>query len=176
MVPILKATCTKEFNFMKIDLTVQDLRHNGLSCVELVQAYLTKFSCLRYLVLPLKQLLFNSELNDPYQGGMTSYGLILMIVSFLQFKLKNNESISIERPNLGQLFIEFLNFYMNFDYTGMEIIPLKPGQGLERHPFDKYDSSQYNDYGATCMHIRDPLNPTNNVSRSCHKFVFMRVR
>lgn len=44
-------------------------------------------------MLPLKQLIYYAELNDPYQGGITSYGIILMIVAFLQFKVKNIESI-----------------------------------------------------------------------------------
>ena len=76
---------------MKIDVTVQEPRHNGLKCVDLVREYLKQYECLKYLVLPLKQLIFDANLNDPYQGGLTSYGLILMIVSFLQFKIKNHE-------------------------------------------------------------------------------------
>lgn len=173
-IPVLKACCTSKYNNMKIDVTVQDPRHNGLKCVQLVQDYLKEYDCLRYLVLPLKQLIYNSELNDPYQGGITSYGLILMIVAFLQFKVKNIDSIQNIKPNLGKLFIEFLNFYMNFEYTGTEINPLKPNDlAMNNDPFKKLPQ-QFVEFNQ-CMHIKDPLNPANNVSRSAHKFYFMRV-
>ena len=41
------------------------------------------YECLKPLVLVLKQFIFSANLNDTYQGGLSSYGLILMIVSFL---------------------------------------------------------------------------------------------
>jgi non-canonical poly(A) RNA polymerase PAPD5/7 len=38
----------------------------------------------------LKQLIFNAKLSDPYSGGISSYGIILMVVSFLQSKETNS--------------------------------------------------------------------------------------
>lgn len=172
-IPVLKAVCTQKFGYMKIDVTVQEPRHNGLKCVELVNKYLLKYRCLKYLVLPLKQFIFNSELNDPYQGGLTSYGLILMIVAFLQLKIHQGVDISSHQPNLGLLLIEFLNFYMNFDYKGTLIKPAKPDDTFDHLPFEKIQP--YPEFGTTCMHITDPLNKDNNVSRSAHRFYILRV-
>ena len=52
-----------------------------------------------------------------FQGGLSSYGLILLIVNFLKIQLKNGKSIQIENGNLGRLFYEFLIYY------GMEFNP-----------------------------------------------------
>lgn len=42
------------------------------------------FPCLPPLVLVLKQLLLTRELNEVFTGGISSYSLILMAISFLQ--------------------------------------------------------------------------------------------
>lgn len=174
-IPVLKATCTKSFNSIRIDVTVQDGRHNGLKCVELVKVYMTSYESLVHLVLPLKQFIFNSDLNDPYQGGLTSYGLILMIVAFLQLKQRQGADITCKRPNLGILLVDFMNFYMNFDYTGSLIKPFLPNAPLSKMiPYQKR-VAQFNEM-TQGMHIVDPINPTNNVSRATHRYYILRVR
>ena len=42
------------------------------------------FPCLPPLVLVLKQFLLTRELNEVFTGGISSYSLILMAISFLQ--------------------------------------------------------------------------------------------
>jgi non-canonical poly(A) RNA polymerase PAPD5/7 len=72
-----------------------------------VSDYLAEYSVLKYLVLPLKQLLYYSKMNDPYQGGLSSYGLILMIVTFLQWKIYSKEEIAMQKGHLGNLLVDF---------------------------------------------------------------------
>ncbi len=48
-----------------------------------------KFPVLPYLVLVLKQFLLQRELNEVFTGGIGSYSLFLMVVSFLQVTLVN---------------------------------------------------------------------------------------
>jgi len=45
-----------------------------------------EFPALPSLVLVLKQFLNQRDLNDVYTGGLGSYSLILLIVSFFQVK------------------------------------------------------------------------------------------
>lgn len=63
---------------------MQDNRHYGLKCVELVLSFVKEYEALEPLIFSLKNILKNANLNDPYTGGLSSYGLILMVVSFLQ--------------------------------------------------------------------------------------------
>ena len=110
-IPIIKITTVDEYNSMPIDISIQDERHFGLKCVDLVKKYITQYECLKPLVLALKNVLKQANLNDPYKGGISSYGLILMIVFFLQKQQKLNKDISINNSNLGRLFYDFIHFY-----------------------------------------------------------------
>lgn len=66
---------------VKFDITMD--QHSGLKCVDVVKQYLKSSEIIEPLILVLKQFLKANELNDPWKGGLSSYGLFLMIVSFL---------------------------------------------------------------------------------------------
>lgn len=83
-IPVVKAICTPKYLNKRVDITIQDGNHFGIRCVKLVEQYLHMYEPLKYLVIACKQLLCNAQMNNPYEGGLTSYGLILMIVAFLQ--------------------------------------------------------------------------------------------
>lgn len=170
-VPIVKATCTPAYGGKKLDITIQDGKHSGPKCVQLVDRYLEVYDCLRFLVLPFKQLIFNSQMNDPYQGGLTSYALVLMIVAFLQMKIMGKHPINIQSPNLGVLFVQFLSWYSNLDYMNTEIRPQPPSLEIFQTPFIQLSS----DSTPNGILVVDPLNANNNVARSTYKFHFLKV-
>lgn len=58
--------------------------NNGVRSAELIKDFKAKFSALGKLVLVLKQFLLQRDLNEVFHGGISSYSLILMTVSFLQ--------------------------------------------------------------------------------------------
>jgi non-canonical poly(A) RNA polymerase PAPD5/7 len=171
-IPVIKVFSTEEFGSKKIDITLQDGKHNGMKCVTLVENYLETFKHLRYLVLAFKQLIFNGQLNDPFQGGLSSYGLILMIVAYLQFKICNQDTMDLKSPNLGVVFLEILNFYSFFENSTTEIVPFKPEDQITSHPFKKITHNS----DPMFIWITDPLNPQNNVAKSMKKFYWLKVR
>ena len=57
--------------------------HNGLECVRVVKAFLNENDVIEPLILVLKHFLKACDHNDPYYGGLSSYALFLMIVSYL---------------------------------------------------------------------------------------------
>lgn len=83
-VPLVKIQCSKKYNSKKIDITYKDENHNGLDSVELILKYLGIYPQLRPLVFVLKKFIYSTNIYDPYSGGLSSYGLILMIVAYLQ--------------------------------------------------------------------------------------------
>lgn len=83
-IPVLKLVTCAELGGFPVDVTVEDIRHQGLECVELVKRLVCKYPPLKPIVLILKQLLNLSELSDPYMGGLSSYGLVIMIVAYFQ--------------------------------------------------------------------------------------------
>ena len=120
-IPVLKLFTDVSFGSTKIDITIKDSNHFGLNCVALIKKYLVIYKPLKPVTLVLKQLLYKTELNDPYKGGLSSYGLILMVVSFLQSLILKDLYSKIEN-NFGKILIEFLRFYTNFDYLNNQIV------------------------------------------------------
>ena len=59
-------TSTEQFNNMHIDISLQDSKHYGLKCVELVKSFMKEYEPLEPLIFALKNILKNSNLNDPY--------------------------------------------------------------------------------------------------------------
>ncbi len=123
---------------MHIDISLQDSKHYGLKCVDLVKSFMKEYESLEPLIFALKNILKNANLNDPYtvtifnvQGGLSSYGLILMVVSFLQSQQENKKSIKIADGNLGRMFIEFLWYYgLMFDHTKYVIYAYPTNDGI----------------------------------------------
>ena len=65
-IPIIKLTSIEQYNSMYIDISVQDSKHYGLKCVELVKSYLKEYEALEPLIFSLKNMLRNANLNNPY--------------------------------------------------------------------------------------------------------------
>jgi len=125
-VPVLKLTSSSVYNHVQVDITLMNPSHYGVECANLIKQYLSIYPSLKPLTLILKQLLSAADLNDPYQQGLSSYGLVLMIVAFLQHK-EQLTMHSEENPNLGQILCELLMYYgSSFDYQKWKIVPQLP--------------------------------------------------
>lgn len=85
--------------------------HFGLKTVDLVKEYLNTYKVLKPIILALKTLLKNGNLNDPYKGGLSSYGLILMVVSFIQSEIDNEKYKEKSPTIIGETFLNVLGHY-----------------------------------------------------------------
>lgn len=52
--------------------------------MELVNSFIKEYEFLKPLTICIKNILKCAGLNNPFTGGLSSYGLVLMIVSFFQ--------------------------------------------------------------------------------------------
>ena len=73
IIPIIKLTVSDEFNLMQMDISLQDAKHFGLKCVELVRSFMNEYEALEPLIFSLKNLLKNANLNDPYTVNYIFY-------------------------------------------------------------------------------------------------------
>lgn len=70
----------------------------------------------------LKQFLLMRGLNEVFSGGLGSYGLTLMITSFLQLHPRIQSGEIRQEQNLGVLLIQFFELYgKRFNYDGVGI-------------------------------------------------------
>jgi DNA polymerase sigma len=86
-IPIVK--CNVSFSEagaggIALDVSLDGPSHRGVATCALVRRMITNYDELVPLVRVLKQWLLGLGLNDPYTGGLSSWGLVLMVVSFLQ--------------------------------------------------------------------------------------------
>ena len=172
-VPIIKLISIEQYNSISIDISIQDEKHFGIKCVELVKSFIEEYKSLKPIVLAYKNILKIANLNDPYKGGISSYGLILMIVFFLQKQKSSGIDISPgeNNANLGKLFYEFIRFYsLNFD-NSKEIININEGNNTKT--FNEFDF--HNMVHSSDLVIIDPLNKFNNVAKSCLQFYNIKL-
>ena len=172
-VPIIKLITVEKFNNMSIDISIQDDKHFGLKCVELVKKFIDEYKSLKPLVLAIKNILKSANLNDPYKGGISSYGLILMIIFFLQKQKTSGIDISPGENycNLGKLFFDFIKFYAIFFESNKVIININDDNNLNN--YNEYD---FHNMGHSYdLIIVDPLNKYNNVAKSCLQFFNIKM-
>jgi non-canonical poly(A) RNA polymerase PAPD5/7 len=105
-VPIIKVT---EANTdLRIDISFNML--NGVKSAALIKDYLNEYPCLKYLAMVLKQFLLQRDLNEVWTGGIGSYSLILMIVSFLQVFLHFFRSgLKVTLVKIGYYFPSYIH-------------------------------------------------------------------
>ncbi|KAM6063759.1 terminal nucleotidyltransferase 4B isoform 2-T2 [Theristicus caerulescens] len=159
-VPIIKLT--DSFTEVKVDISFNV--QNGVKAAQLIKDFIKKYPVLPYLVLVLKQFLLQRDLNEVFTGGIGSYSLFLMAVSFLQ--LHPREDACVPNANYGVLLIEFFELYgRHFNYlkTGIRI---KDGGSYVAK--DEVQKSMLDGYRPSMLYIEDPLQPGNDVGRSSY--------
>ncbi|KAM4643407.1 terminal nucleotidyltransferase 4B-like [Amazona ochrocephala] len=159
-VPIIKLTDC--FTEVKVDISFNV--QNGVKAAQLIKDFIKKYPVLPYLVLVLKQFLLQRDLNEVFTGGIGSYSLFLMAVSFLQ--LHPREDACMTNANYGVLLIEFFELYgRHFNYlkTGIRI---KDGGSYVAK--DEVQKSMLDGYRPSMLYIEDPLQPGNDVGRSSY--------
>ncbi|XP_030580409.1 terminal nucleotidyltransferase 4B [Archocentrus centrarchus] len=158
-VPIIKLTDSSTEVKVDISFNVE----SGVNAACLIKDFKEKYPVLPYLVLVLKQFLLQRDLNEVFTGGIGSYSLFLMAVSFLQLHYRD-----VRKPNInyGVLLIEFFELYgRNFNYlkTGIRI---KDGGSYVAK--DEVQKNMMDGYRPSMLYIEDPLQPDNDVGRSSY--------
>ena len=69
---------------LRLDVSFEGPTHNGLATNVFVSRTLAERPDVKPLTLVLKQFLAEKSLDKPYLGGLSSYGLLLLVLRFLQ--------------------------------------------------------------------------------------------
>ncbi|XP_065608894.1 terminal nucleotidyltransferase 4A isoform X4 [Cyrtonyx montezumae] len=159
-VPIIKLT--DQETEVKVDISFNV--ETGVKAARFIKEYMKKYSLLPYLILVLKQFLLQRDLNEVFTGGISSYSLILMAISFLQLHPRIDARRADE--NLGMLLIEFFELYgRNFNYLKTGIRIKNGGAYVAKEEIMKVMT---NGYRPSMLCIEDPLLPGNDVGRSSY--------
>ncbi len=116
---VVAGSKNKPINFYLcvININSEQNDFNYIKSTELMNKYLQQYDkVLLPLILALKQILYNSSMiansntNVNMNGGMSSFALSIIVISFLD-SYKDKEQLTEE--NLGKIFVDFLQQYSN---------------------------------------------------------------
>ncbi len=197
-VPIIKVTATfQEAAGIQLDLSFDSPSHRGLSTCAFVRGVCAEYPMLVPLTLVLKQFLVTKGLNDPYSGGLSSYGLVLMVTRVLQKDRLHRQYLhALESGQIpkapgsderkvtdGTLRAWRLEVFSDRYELGRLFITFLSEYGLEFSPFDhavsvfnKVEEADFNFAGVKYRNsfrqhpvaIIDPFDQTNNIGRTCY--------
>ena len=172
-VPLVKFT-HKPTN---LSLDVCFNQEGGPEAAALMNQWLDDLPPLRPLCFVLKYFLACRGLNETYTGGIGSYALQLMIVSFLQQRTREeyNLSSAISSPqnsaNLGSMMLEFLELYgIDFNYVTVGISLRSGGYyfpkgSKDKSPFFWQPSRPFS------LAIENPLDTTHDVGKGSYRMM-----
>lgn len=165
-VPIIKFVCP--YGHFHVDISINQA--NGLQAARLVNRWLAKMPGLRPLVMVVKQLLQQRALSEVFTGGLGSYSVTLLVLSFLQLHPKlQREEIAAER-NLGVLLLEFLELYgKNFGYDECGITVRGHGGYFSKRQRGWYDARK-----PFMLSIEDPHDVGNDIAKGSFAIISVR--
>ncbi|KAG7202366.1 hypothetical protein KM043_018692 [Ampulex compressa] len=165
-VPIVKLT-DKETE-IKVDISFN--MSNGVKSADLINSFKRRYPVLEKLVMVLKQFLLQRDLNEVFTGGISSYSLILMTISFLQLHPRQN-AYSPD-ANLGVLLIEFLELYgRKFNYVKTGIRVKDGGTYISK---EEVQRDMIDGHRPSLLCIEDPLTPGNDIGRSSYGALYVK--
>ena len=166
-VPLVKIVTNNEYNNLSLDISLEDPKHYGVECVNYIKKMMNEYEILTPMTLAVKNILFKASLNDPYKGGLSSYGVILLILNFINIeKIKGND---ITINNLGNLFYDFLYYYGNIFDPSKGIIDIN-----NTNDISIYSKFQFQIMNGELV-IIDPLNINNNVGKNTRQFKNIKI-
>ena len=176
-VKILRAECIlvnqNDSKKLDIDISVKTEKHFGLECVDLINTYLKEYSVLKPITIALRAILHSANLHLPEKGGLSAYGLILMVVSYIQ---SQKENFTKNEPYLcGKIFYGFLRHYgIMFDFNKYLILTYTGNESNGYNNTTDKDTLNLNQYGQEFI-ILDPLNNKNNVASNSFQFMNLKM-
>ena len=142
-----------------------DLSFNCLSgpkAVQVIKMFKQQFPILPQLVSIVKQFLLERDLAQVFTGGLSSYAVTILVISFLQLHPRKDPC----SDNLGVLLIEFLHLYgHDFNYSCLAVSIRDGGQLLQKTDLlpDTNINQRWSDVQGFA--IEDPLQPLKDIAR-----------
>lgn len=157
-VPIIK--CIDTLTQIHVDISFN--KPGGLVTANIIKQYMKDHYALKPLVMFIKHFLNMRGLNEVFLGGLGSYSIICLVVSFLQRHPKLLSKEIKEQDNLGVLLMEFFELYGKlFNYNEVGISVNNGGKYFSKRSKGWSKSSQ-----PFLLSIQDPADPENDIAKS----------
>jgi non-canonical poly(A) RNA polymerase PAPD5/7 len=155
-VPIVKFVT----NFGRLNVDISVNQGNGVKAGQIINGFLKDMQgcgfALRCLIIIAKAFLNQRGMNEVYTGGVGSYSIVCLAVSFLQMHPKIRRGEIEAEKNLGVLVMEFFELYgsyFNYDEVGISV---RDGGSY----FSKRQRGWYDFMKGHLLSIEDPNDPS----------------
>ena len=117
----------EEIDKIKIDITFilsNTEKNSNISSVNFAKTKIEQFPEVKLILRVLKRFFYTKKMNSAFNGGLSSYNLFLLVLSFAQYKRFQNSSNNnyTKNLNLGLFFYELVDFFGNFyDFRNYKI-------------------------------------------------------
>lgn len=164
-VPIVKFIVPKVGYHIDISLNSDNGPVAAQVCIDLIKEY----QGAQQLSLLVKHFLYQRNMNAVFSGGLGSYAVLLMVISFLQHHpLVRSKKIN-PLKNLGVLFFEFLDFYGN-KFNGQNVaITTTNGGSYSKSVIDPKRKRNPD------LTVWDPLDTKNNVTAGSFSYNMIKL-
>ncbi|KAI9700781.1 MAG: hypothetical protein M1836_002150 [Candelina mexicana] len=168
---------------LKVDLSFEN--DTGLTANHTFQSWKAEFPAMPVIVTLIKQLLMMRGLHEVVNGGLGGFSITCLVTSLLQHMPSAVNGALKPEENLGEIFMEFLNYYGNVFNTTTTGIQLNPPGYFEKVGLDFQLGGDSTDvdkrlsnlpYRANNMHrlsILDPNKSTNDISGGTSNIVLI---
>ena len=156
-VPLIKLV-EKSTN-LNFDLSFNKL--DGVNQLKAVQKALDYFPEMKHMLMILKCFLKQRDLNETYTGGIGSFLLFCLILTYLREVrreyMENGLEEEVSKLLLSEHLLKFLDFYANFDIANKQIIIAEGGAIV-----DKYAKEP-------TLSVISPQDATHDIGGPCFK-------
>ncbi|KAK7019515.1 hypothetical protein R3P38DRAFT_2631942 [Favolaschia claudopus] len=181
-VPIVKFVTNHEYGRFNVDLSIN--QDNGILASGIINGFLRDFGdsggegkktclALRALVLLTKLFLSQRNMNEVYTGGLGSYAIVCLVISFLQMHPKIRMGHIDPDRNLGVLVVDFFELYgRRFNYEEVGISLRDGGSYFVKRQRGWGWNESWGGGGRKggMLSIEDPGDPTNDISSGSYNF------
>ncbi|KIK46541.1 hypothetical protein CY34DRAFT_75895 [Suillus luteus UH-Slu-Lm8-n1] len=169
-VPIIKFVTI--YGRLNVDISIN--QGNGVVAGDIVNGFLNGMRgcgfALRSLVIIAKAFLNQRGMNEVYTGGLGSYSIVCLAVSFLQMHPKIRRGEIDAEKNLGVLVMEFFELYgCYFNYEEVGISVRNGGSYFSKRQRGWYDFTKKN-----LLSIEDPTDSSNDISKGSYGIAKVR--
>ncbi|CCM06442.1 uncharacterized protein FIBRA_08704 [Fibroporia radiculosa] len=152
-----------------VDISIN--QGNGVTAGTMIKHFLAELPALRSLVLIVKSFLSQRSMNEVYTGGLGSYSIVCLVISFLQMHPKIRRGEIDPSKNLGVLVMEFFELYgCYFNYKEVGISIREGGTYFNKTERGWQDFSQ-----PRLLSIEDPGDLSNDISKGSYGIVKVRT-
>jgi len=163
---------------MRVDVTVEGPHHEGIAATALTKHAMKEYPLITPITLVVKQFLLERDFGVSFTGGLSSYGVMLLVWRYLQFRPTDSPSEAL---------VGFMQYYgKDFDphTTGVSVARsafVNRSDQRDRWPKLKLDCAvQSTAWGRPgglhddmhkfdTLFIEDPLDIHKNVGRNCFR-------